>query len=514
MPRTRTGPSLSTLTIATTVLSGGALAAWSPPTTASAPGTRRLRCCRLGGLLRRPARGVGDDALAPAAPALSARRGRRPQPRPQPAAARCRQRAGLHLPVPWQLRERRHRPLEPVHHHRLPGQHRRGRLGRADRRQGGGRSGLRRDRAEVLLPRGRPRWCPVPARRRTPPGHSWCSLGPSPGRAPCCRRRRRAASPRRARAVPAWTLAKDAKGRTWGRIVKGYVVLNSTMPLAHGFGDRPDVRLAGHPRAAGDARARPRARAGAYPDVAAGQGADHVSGADAQDGRLGRRRPHSSEGAGSHQRVPLDPVSPGPAADRLGLRRPSPSALCAAESASGGGAGPGSPTAGTKWCGGGVVHSGAAPRPVYTAVLSAGPVAARRRVVLCSTSRPRGQPCRQPFTTAAARSVGLSRDVLARGVRRGLLVRLAHGSYVLAAGVGRRRAARSAPAARGRGVEPAAGRVRDPPQRGAAARPADADRLPAVRLADHRPDPPDQRGDARPTGCATPPCRLEHVTQP
>ena len=38
----------------------------------------------------------------------------------------------------------------------------------------------------------------------------------------------------------------------------------------------------------------------------------------------------------------------------------------------------------------------------------------------------------QPFTPAAARAVGLSRDVLARGVRRGLLVRLAHSSYVLA----------------------------------------------------------------------------------
>ena len=38
----------------------------------------------------------------------------------------------------------------------------------------------------------------------------------------------------------------------------------------------------------------------------------------------------------------------------------------------------------------------------------------------------------QPFTSAAASSVGLSRDVLARGLRRGLLVRLAHGAYVLA----------------------------------------------------------------------------------
>ncbi len=38
----------------------------------------------------------------------------------------------------------------------------------------------------------------------------------------------------------------------------------------------------------------------------------------------------------------------------------------------------------------------------------------------------------QPFTSAAARSVGLSRDVLARGLRRGLLIRLAHGAYVLA----------------------------------------------------------------------------------
>jgi hypothetical protein len=38
----------------------------------------------------------------------------------------------------------------------------------------------------------------------------------------------------------------------------------------------------------------------------------------------------------------------------------------------------------------------------------------------------------QPFTSAAARSVGLSRDVLARGLRRGLLIRLAHGVYVLA----------------------------------------------------------------------------------
>ena len=38
----------------------------------------------------------------------------------------------------------------------------------------------------------------------------------------------------------------------------------------------------------------------------------------------------------------------------------------------------------------------------------------------------------KPFTPAAARAVGLSRDVLARGVRRGLLVRLAHSSYVLA----------------------------------------------------------------------------------
>jgi hypothetical protein len=36
-----------------------------------------------------------------------------------------------------------------------------------------------------------------------------------------------------------WTLAKDAKGETWGQIVKGYVVLNSTMPLAHGFGAGP-----------------------------------------------------------------------------------------------------------------------------------------------------------------------------------------------------------------------------------------------------------------------------------
>jgi hypothetical protein len=57
-------------------------------------------------------------------------------------------------------------------------------------------------------------------------------------------------------------------------------------------------------------------------------------------------------------------------------------------------------------------------------------VAAESRPVLDLETAAGGLP--QPFTPAAARSVGLSRDVLARGVRRGLLVRLAHGSYVLA----------------------------------------------------------------------------------
>jgi hypothetical protein len=42
------------------------------------------------------------------------------------------------------------------------------------------------------------------------------------------------------------------------------------------------------------------------------------------------------------------------------------------------------------------------------------------------------RPLGQPFTTADAASVGLTADVLARGVRRGLLVRPTRGCYVLA----------------------------------------------------------------------------------
>ena len=42
------------------------------------------------------------------------------------------------------------------------------------------------------------------------------------------------------------------------------------------------------------------------------------------------------------------------------------------------------------------------------------------------------RPLGQPFTTAAAASAGLTADIVARGVRRGLLVRLTRGSYVLA----------------------------------------------------------------------------------
>ena len=40
-------------------------------------------------------------------------------------------------------------------------------------------------------------------------------------------------------------------------------------------------------------------------------------------------------------------------------------------------------------------------------------------------------PLGQPFTTAAAASAGLTADVLARGVRRGLLMRPTRGCYVL-----------------------------------------------------------------------------------
>ena len=36
-----------------------------------------------------------------------------------------------------------------------------------------------------------------------------------------------------------WSLVKDSRHRTWGRISKGYVVLNSTMPLQQGFGTGP-----------------------------------------------------------------------------------------------------------------------------------------------------------------------------------------------------------------------------------------------------------------------------------
>src|SRR4051812_7372593 len=57
-----------------------------------------------------------------------------------------------------------------------------------------------------------------------------------------------------------------------------------------------------------------------------------------------------------------------------------------------------------------------------------GPVHSRRVLDLDAAAG----ALRQPFTSADARPVGLTPDVLARGVRRGLLIRLAHGTYLLA----------------------------------------------------------------------------------
>ena len=242
MPRTRTGPLLSTLTITATVL-GAVPAVWSTAAASAPAGTTvQASAARASSAAAVPAptpglaAAVGDDVLA-SAPTLALATASLVS-RSAPAAVgagSARAYTYLSRGASASAAIARWNPCTTIGY----------RVNTA-----GGGSGALTDVKQAVARasaatglsftyRGTTTVVPGVGRATYPAGTQLVLAWAKPGRStmlPAAPKGRTAAA---GQGGASWTLAKDAKGKAWGQILKGYVVLNSTMPLAHGFGTGP-----------------------------------------------------------------------------------------------------------------------------------------------------------------------------------------------------------------------------------------------------------------------------------